>query len=50
MTTNFENTYQAWCCGHMHQDIDKSMYKLRVLYNQIAEINTDDFGKEGDNQ
>lgn len=24
----------------MHRDVDKPMYKLRVLYNQVAEVNT----------
>lgn len=29
-----------WYCGHMHEDIDKSMYKLRVLYYEVATVRT----------
>lgn len=32
--------FKQWFCGHMHRDVDKPMYKLRVLYNQVAEVNT----------
>ena len=32
--------FKQWFCGHMHRDVDKPMYKLRVLYSQVAEVNT----------
>lgn len=39
--------FKQWFCGHMHRDVDKPMYKLRVLYNQVAEVNTKEYGKGG---
>lgn len=39
--------FKQWLCGHMHRDVDKPMYKLRVLYNQVAEVNTKEYGKGG---
>ena len=31
---------RKWFCGHMHEDIDKPLFRLQVLYDDVVSIET----------
>lgn len=32
--------FRKWFCGHMHEDIDKPLFRLQVLYDDVVSIET----------
>ena len=32
--------FRKWFCGHMHEDIDKPLFRLQVLYDDVVSIDT----------
>lgn len=32
--------FRKWFCGHMHEDIDKPLFRLQVLYDNVVSIDT----------
>ena len=42
--------FRKWFCGHMHEDIDKPMFRLQVLYDDVVSIDTKNPGFESTEQ